>query len=326
MHIDRRFLGWGVFFIALGGVPLAVQLGAIDVGSLGGLWRLWPLFIIAIGIGILLKRTPLDFVGGVLSAATFGLILGGLLAGGFWFGSDGGAFGGPVEPFAGRSGTFSGPSARVHAVVDWGDLTIETSPGSAWTLGGSTPEGRPPTVTESATALDVRSPNRSGIFLFGDVGRAQMDLTVPADVQLDLAGELNAGSAHYDLSGAHLGQLDLTGNAGSLRVDLSGAVSVGGLNATMNAGDARISLPSVDLTGSLTVNAGRLGFCAPAGVGVRFTTGGSTLAGNNFADKGLEQVGDAWQTAGYATAQTKIDLHATANAGRLEFDPEGGCK
>jgi hypothetical protein len=70
MHVDSRFIGWGVFFIVLGAVPLAVGQGRIDTAKIvlvlvGGylLLRavvpqvdqggLWPLVLGGVGIALL---------------------------------------------------------------------------------------------------------------------------------------------------------------------------------------------------------------------------------------------------------------------------------
>ena len=82
MRIDRSLLNWGVFLIALGGVPLAVQQGFTDSGIAGDLWRLWPLILVGFGLGLLLRWTPLAWLGGAIVAGTFGLIFGALIAGG----------------------------------------------------------------------------------------------------------------------------------------------------------------------------------------------------------------------------------------------------
>src|SRR3990172_3207999 len=82
MRVDRRLLGWGVFFVLLGGVPLAVQSGVLDAGLTDQVVRLWPLIVIGIGLGIVLRLTSLAWLGGLVVAVTFGLLLGSLLAGG----------------------------------------------------------------------------------------------------------------------------------------------------------------------------------------------------------------------------------------------------
>ena len=81
MRLDPRFLNWGVFFILLGAIPLAVSQGWIPASAIDNAWRFWPLILIGIGIGLLLRRTAFHFVGGLLVAATFGLMLGSVLAG-----------------------------------------------------------------------------------------------------------------------------------------------------------------------------------------------------------------------------------------------------
>jgi len=58
VRIDRRLLGWGVFFVLLGGIPLLVQSGVLDPGLLAGAWHLWPLVIVGLGLGLILGRTP----------------------------------------------------------------------------------------------------------------------------------------------------------------------------------------------------------------------------------------------------------------------------
>ena len=76
----RGFLGWGVFLILAGAVPLLVRSGTVSEDQIGRLWSLWPLILIGIGIGLILSRTRFDFVGGLVVAATLGLMAGGLLS------------------------------------------------------------------------------------------------------------------------------------------------------------------------------------------------------------------------------------------------------
>ena len=147
---------------------------------------------------------------------------------------------------------------------------------------------------------------------------------LPTDPSLGMSIGINGGSAHLDLSGARLDELDVTINAGSVRADLS-AASIGSLTATINAGDLLVALPSARMSASMTVNAGHVGLCAPPGVGLTIETGGA-LSGNNFAGRGLSQDGNAWTSPGYATAEVRMDLQITVNAGAVDLNPDGGCK
>ena len=82
MRVRRGYLGWGVFLILAGAVPLAVRSGYVSDDQVGRLWTLWPLILVGIGVGLILGRTRFSFVGGVIVAATAGLMVGGLLSSG----------------------------------------------------------------------------------------------------------------------------------------------------------------------------------------------------------------------------------------------------
>ena len=47
MRVNRRFLYWGLVLVAIGGVLVASDLGAIDTATLADVLRLWPLAIVA---------------------------------------------------------------------------------------------------------------------------------------------------------------------------------------------------------------------------------------------------------------------------------------
>ena len=323
MHIDSRFLGWGVFFIVLGGVPLAVSQGWIDPAAVGSWWRFWPLILIGIGVGLILRRTPAHFVGGLIVAATFGLLFGGLLAGGthgsLSFGCSTGGSGVALPPIDGGFGS----NATVDVELSCGDLTVDPLPGSAWNLIASTPGGRNPVAVSAPDRLEIRSASSSWFGPFGDDNGETWKLGLPIDPTLDLRATLNAGTARLNLAGAHLRALSMTTNAGQTKIDLTGA-TIGTLSYTLNAGQTRIQLPSGALSGSATVNAGDLGFCVVPGTGLRIDSN-STLASNNFEERGLTQNGSTWTTPGYGISSARIDLSLSANAGSIELDPEGGC-
>ena len=52
MRINRGLLNWGVFLIALGGIPLAVDQGWLDSDVARDLGQLWPLLLVGIGLGL----------------------------------------------------------------------------------------------------------------------------------------------------------------------------------------------------------------------------------------------------------------------------------
>jgi hypothetical protein len=80
MRVNRTLLYTGVFVAAIGGALLVADFSAISTPSLIDVLRLWPLALIAIGLGIALRRTQLSLASGVLAAAIPGLILGSAIA------------------------------------------------------------------------------------------------------------------------------------------------------------------------------------------------------------------------------------------------------
>jgi len=325
MRIDRGLLGWGVFLIALGVIPLAVRGGYLDTDTVRRAWELWPLLLVGLGLGLVLQRTRAAMVGGLVVALTFGLMGGSLLAvgiGGAFSGCSLGVGDGSGTPFTTRTDSFGG-NASVNLDLNCGELTLTPAAGSAWTIAGRDSDGQGPTIDSSADRLRVKSRNRDG-FVFGQTGN-RWEVTLPTDPTLALNLSLNAGSARLDLSGAHVPDLNLSVNAGDIRLDLSNAAEVRQLDASANAGSLKLSLPAATLTGSVSANAGSVELCVPAGVGLRLRGSDNPLSSNNFEQRGLVRSGRTWTSPGYDTAEWQLDLATSANAGAITLNPEGGC-
>lgn len=325
MRIDQRFLRWGVFFVLFGGVPLAVRAGLLTADAAGTAWRLWPLFLVGIGIGILLRGRRVAVVGGLVVAVTFGLIGGGMLAGGW---GDLGALAcgdaTPTGTVSQRNGTLDAV-ARVTLDQRCGDLKVTTIDGTGWTFSSSGGDATPE-VSPSATDLRIQSGGRRAIVFLGLSGpRESWDVGLPRGSTIDLSTTLNAGSGRLDLRTGHFGTVGTTVNAGDMRIDLDGATATR-LELRVNAGDTRVVLPASSLTGSLTVNAGSIRVCAPTGVGLRFTTNDNITSSFDFRSAGLVQSGSTWTSPGFDGAELRIDLSATANAGSVALNPPDGCR
>lgn len=329
MHLDRGLLGWGAFLVTLGSVPLAVRAGYLDPAFAGRAWELWPLVLVGLGLGLLLRRTRIAVVGGLVVAVTFGAIGGGLLAGGrppggfdacaFGAGSDTGS------PFATQTGTF-GPEARVGLDLSCGELSARGADGTGWTVGGTADGGRAPEIRSSGDRLAVRSAEQHGIAL--GVRGSSWDVTLPRQVSLALDVSVNAGSARLNLASLRVPDLDISVNAGDATVWAFGLVEAGSVSASVNAGSLVISLPvpTSDLGGSLSVNAGSIEVCVPDGVGLRIRMDGGALGSNNYDDRGLVRAGDTWTRPGFDTAAQQIELSVSANLGSITLNPESGCE
>jgi hypothetical protein len=323
MRIDRRLLGWGTFFILVGAVPLAVRAGYLDVDRARQWPSLWPLLLIGWGVGLVLRRTPVEWLGGAVVAVTFGLMGGGALAAGF-----GGfpAIGGcnsdrAMTAFATQRGTLE--SGRLAVEFNCGSLLVETRDGSDWSVSGSEAQGRAPAVTTSGSSVKIAG--TGGSSFFGDIGAARWTVDVPRTPAIDLSMTLNAGDGTADLSGATLASVGLTVNAGSFRLLLDGVGRLGDVNATVNAGDARVRLPAGGRSASVTLNAGNVEVCVPADAPLRVRWS-STLGANDLDEAGLSKVAqDTWVSQGFDDAQPHLELRVTATAGSFGLSRGGAC-
>jgi hypothetical protein len=325
VRIHRDLAGWGVFFVVAGGVPLAVQTGIIDPAVLDRWWSFWPLILVGIGLGLIFTRTSLEMLGGLIVSGTLGLLAAGILTSGFGGIGDlpSGVCGpgGGGTPFAPRSGTFES-DASVRVDVACGNVEIGTAGGDTWTVEGVDEGGRGPTIEADGETLDIQPPDDD----FGFLGeRDRWVVRLPTTVRLDIDLSLDAGAAVADLGDARLGAFEIELNAGQATVNLRDVTEIDSIGARLNAGSLGLYLPAVTTTGTIEANAGSIRLCAPPGVALRLHTADSVLSSYDFGDAGLVQVGDVWETPGYDTAVTRIELQIEANAGSFSLDPAEGC-
>ena len=326
VRIHRDLAGWGVFFVVAGAVPLAVQLALVPSTVLDRWWSFWPLLLVGIGLGLVLTRTSLEMLGGLIVSGTLGLMAAGIVTSGFGgLGDLPSGVCGPGDsgtPFEPRSGRFDG-AASVEIELDCGTLQVGTTSEGTWTVDGVDENGRGPQVNADSQTLEIAPPDGGvGTFL-GE--RDRWVVRLPTANRLDLRLRVNAGSATANLDGARLGLADVELNAGQATVDLRASTEVDELDIGLNAGTLGLYLPSVSTTGSVEANAGSIRMCAPEGVALRLRTDDSVLSSYDFGSSGLVQAGDAWETPGYDTAVTRIELRIQANAGSIPLDPEEGC-
>jgi hypothetical protein len=304
-----------------------VRSGSLDAARLDGVFGLWPLILVGIGLSLLLADTRAAILGGLLVAVTFGTMAGAVLAGvsvaGFsqttgvcGFGSSDGG-----QAFEARQGSFTG-DAQVQLRMNCGDVRASTTPGTGWSVSGTAGAGLEPTVEQGDRRLVVSTPARSGTF-----GRAaaRWNVGLPDGVGMDLELDVDAGSAELALDRSQVTRLDIGVNAGSARVGLREDAELRSINASVNAGSATFDLPAASFQGKITVNAGSAEVCMPTGTGVRIRAGDVTLGSTNLASRGLVQQGSTWTTPGYADAPVQVELEITVNVGSFTLDPENGC-
>ncbi len=325
MSVDRRLLNWGIFLVLLGVLPLAAHQGWISADTLGRAWQLWPLLLIGSGVGLILSRTRFAFLGGLIVAATFGIIIGGAIAGGFNlanFGCGGSSGAGAPVLIDNQHGSF-GPSPRVELRLNCGTLNVAPATGAEWTLTATGDERTRPVVTPGSDLLLVRSPEGIVFPPFGGNRSATWTVGLPAGPAIDLRAELNASDARVSLAGLTLSNAVVNANAAATRLDL-GSTSVARIDLEVNAADLRVTLPTAGTVGSISANAASVHLCAQPGAHLRFSVGDSTISSDNFGSRGLVRVSNTWETPG--AAGPVVDLRLDGNAASFTLEGPEGCK
>jgi hypothetical protein len=317
VRVRRGLLFWGLFLIPLGGVPLLVRAGLLDADLVANAWRLWPLLLVAFGLTMILGRSRAGIVGTIVAALALGTVAGGALAAGApWLGNVGGcgASSSNTDQRYERQGTFAGP-ASVELDLGCGSLDVGFQPGNDWQV-IAMHRGADPRLDESVDSLEVHSPDG-----FGE-RRQDWTIRLPSEQTRELKVTANASTGTVALGGAALASLEADLNAGDLRIDTTEG-RVDSIDVSVNAGRVRVRAGG-DLHGSLSANAGSMELCAPPTAALRFRVEEQLTFAHNLDDRGLTRNGDIWTREG-APGGGIVDLVIDGNAANLTLDPDGGC-
>jgi hypothetical protein len=328
MRINRSLLNWGVFLIALGGVPLAVQQGWADSSIAGDLWRIWPLVLVGVGLGLILRWTPFAWLGGALVAATFGLVFGALVAGGVsGISSACVGLGSGETATTDESGEATAPEFRLDLSLSCGELAVSRGSGGQWSVSARHAPDAAPTIEGSAAGLAVNggSPARD-FFVLGQQTRNDWRVELPAPASLSVIASLNAADGSIDLGAGPLARVEGQFDGSDIVIDLSAATTPmpAALEMTFNASAGRLALPTGSVVGNVTLNVSAFTLCIPASAEARLELA-TTLSSDDLAESGLTKVGDGWQSAGYDTAATRIDLSLTSTVSSLSIERPEAC-
>lgn len=321
MRVNRKFLYAGLFLVAIGGVVVAADQGAVDAATLADVVRLWPLIPIAIGVGLVARRSKLSLAAGMLAAAVPGIVLGSGFA--------------VIPRFAGSCGERTEPplvataegTIKAATMVDigtgCGTFNLRTVPGSAWRLDAGNSQGRAPSVDEfEGELLQIQSHGGMGWEGLG-AGRDRWELTLPTGGISVLSINLNASRSYLDLTGARIPAMNLDADASDVVLDLT-ATSMDELSATVNTGIVSIHLaPSTDLTAYMRVNGGEVQICAPRDLGIQVSNRGHF---RQLTVEGVPQSGLNWQSTNYDTARFHANLEFRLELGTVAINPIGGCR
>lgn len=301
--VRRRSIVFPALLVGLGLYLLANNLGWIETSPWKAIATLWPLFLVAIGIDLLLGRARLWvvlLVAGLFTVAC--LVL---------FHTDTfvhQAFRDrPVEERTFEIPLNDTPAGRMDLDLDLSTVTV-----------GALPEGSPLLVQgkvrtdpydgrleyaeaagDAGTAVDIRfEPRRRGphIAIPGFERKREMDLLLTRVVPLELEVELNAGTGEMDLSVLQVRKLRADLNAGT--------------------GTVRLSPGAADGTADFEVNVGTLELQVPAGCAALITMDGD-LTTMDVDEARFPASGEARRSADWETASCRWTIAVRGNLSTL---------
>ena len=313
----RGLIFWGLALISAGAVALAAQQGYIDRELLAGAWRLWPLILVAIGLSIMLSRTPVAILGTIAAALVVGTAGGALITVGPGALTCGGTDSTDVTT---RHGTF-GDEAAVELDFNCGTLDLSMADDERWTVASSETGRSAAEISTASDRLEVRSPDDRWF----ESGRQRWTVRLPKDTSYELVVSPNAADTSIDLGGGTFTSVSVEPNAGSVFLDMADA-QVETLELSLNAGSASIVIGSGhDLAATLSVNAGSIALCTVGDVALQITSDSNITFDTNLDETALTQAGDTWTSDGYTDASDRVQIQLEGNAGSFELNPEGGC-
>lgn len=288
-QVNAGKVNLGTALVAAGFLLLAINLGLLDATIWGNLARIWPLFLVALGLNLVLQGTRLWFLPTLLVACTVGYIA---LIG----------FPGQWQPKTVRA------EGLLEAGVQAARFRLDLGAGSLRLRGGAVGlydatfhvQGREPLLRASrrGTMQDVtiHQQDRRILRWMGPLSE-EWDIQLGDQVPVDLAIDAGGAALELDLTGVSVKSLDINGGASSISIALGD--SGRNTDVFINTGAANIEL------------------IIPRTAGTRFKID-SLLADTNLDHLGLIKRGDGYVTKNYVEARTTVDVYVASALARLE--------
>lgn len=312
MKVPRRtnFL-FGLVALVTAIVFLLNTLGTIPPGIADLINRAWPVLLVIIGLGILL-RDRIRF-GGLIALVVSGLLVGGMATTAFSSRSTGqrSDYTAPID----QPITAGINLIRVSVQTLSTDVEIVRSLDATAIKGefvGSSESLLQSTYTEggdNTANLNISETQPNQFPLLDKMGRGRFRLELPANIGLDV---------------------DFKGGDGALSLNMSG-LSIERLNMDLAKGNALVTLPAYQplsaqgdtSLGTFVVRDGDITVFVPQTVGARFTlnrAGSGRDPKFNSVDYNY-LVGDILEARNFDSAQIKLRYAITAPRGQISIEP-----
>ncbi len=286
-----------LILISVGVILLLQTLGVIPWWIWGSLWRFWPVALVLIGLGFILRNAHPAIMSTLVVLTVAGVVA-------FTWATSDTAWGDVV------TSTYSEPVAeaeRAHINIRFGagELTVGSLPAGSEDLISATFTDREDGVDTSLTrnegiaTVNLESAGNGGFFFFGrpSSGRnwdVQLSRDVP--VRIDIDG--GAGSFVVNLEQLTVTAFDV--DTGASSVEVTAPVPIGHVQGRISGG-----VSSIDVR-------------IPDGVAARISAGGG-ISSVDVDESRFPRTGGYYQSPDYDSASDRLDLAAEAGVSSINI-------
>jgi hypothetical protein len=286
---------WGIFLLFLGIVFLLQALGVLSWGLWGTLWRFWPVLIIIIGLGILLRRYNVWLIS-LLILAILGVCLG-ISMWQYEASSPGGAV----------IGSYSEPLGEIQSA----EVEVEFNAGSLTVL--SLPSGSSNLFEASSEVIDGTGGMRADFNRQGSEGRLYLT-TERVD-----RGFWEEVGVRWEVKFARNAILtfNIRTAASNLSLDFS-QLKVTELQLDIDAGNCTVRMPvPTGITHAyIDADAANVEVVIPEGVEARIRAD-ADLCNLDIDESRFSKQGDYYISSDFYTSPNRIDLEINCDLGRV---------
>lgn len=301
-----KFL-WGIVILIIGFIFLMVNFGLANYSVFNELWKLWPIILVVIGLGVLGKSLikPFEIVFNVISIL---LVLGAFA----WI-----VF--TIIQAENSQGTISkqdlrestpatkeiredlNPKAEKALVsIKTGAADFDIRGGSEQLISGNIETNfTNTTVKRSLSNKTDEVEIASSGFRFGWPKVNDWNFLLNKNLPLKLSIDSGASKGSLDLRNSNIDEIDIDAGASTFEVDLA-------TNAK-------------ELKGNIDAGASTLDLKAPKNYGLKITLGGGLIT-NNFTSEGLTKEDKIYKSENYDLAQNKVNLVLDMGASTINLN------
>jgi hypothetical protein len=293
----QRVLGvsiWGIFLLFLGIVFLLQTLNVLPWGLWGTLWRFWPVLIIIIGLGILLRRYNVWLVS-LLVLAIFGACLGIAI----WQYS-------PSLSSGIGTKSYSEPlddieRAQIEIDFSAGNITIGSLPPGSTNFVEIDSEVR---NSRETINVDFHQQDGEGKLYLSTVNqwfwggdRIRWEVNFTRSIPLAISIKSAASNVELDLSELKVTELRLDVDAGNYIVTTPSRAGISDIEIEANAANIEVTIPD--------------------GVAAKIQVD-TNLSVLDVDESRFPQQGDYYMSQDFVSAENRVELEIDCDVGRVQ--------